>query len=74
MNEPSSYSTRHSSPPHTDASGMIDGVEEEQLDSAELTDNELELEGESDAGTMTDPAGGVLEMPGAGIFVSEIVT
>jgi hypothetical protein len=74
MNEPSSYSTRHSSPPHIDASGVIDGPWEEQLDSSEVTGIEPEPEGGLDAGTMTDPGGGLLETAGVGVAVSEIVT
>lgn len=57
MNEPSSYSTRHSSPPHTDASAVMDGLVEEQPDLSEIDDLELDSEGVTDAGMTTDPAG-----------------
>lgn len=57
MNEPSSYSTRHSSPPHTDASGVMDGPKEEQPDPSDIDDLELDSEGVTDAGVTSNPAG-----------------
>ena len=73
MNDPSSYSIRHSSPPHTDASGVADGPVEEQLEPSGIDDLEIDPEGVTDAGVMTDPAGGLLETGGAGILVIEVV-
>jgi phenylalanyl-tRNA synthetase alpha subunit len=58
MNEPSSYSTRQCSFPHTESSGTIDGPCDEQVD----------------AGITTDPAGRLLEIVGVGVLESETVT
>ena len=44
------------------------------MDPSVANDIELEPDGVFDAGMTTDPAGGLLEMAGAGVFVSEIVT
>jgi hypothetical protein len=44
------------------------------VDPSEADVIELEPEGVLDAGMTTDSAGGLLEMGGAGEFVSEIVT
>jgi hypothetical protein len=46
---------------------------EEQLEPSGIDDLEIDPEGVTDAGVMTDPAGGLSEIGGAGILVIEVV-